>query len=69
MISLVVTLIVFLLLASVLLYIARAVVALMPAPFQRFGALLYGLIALLLVLGLLYQLGWIGDGTPAWRLR
>ncbi len=65
MISFLISLLVFCLIASVILYCARLVISTIPVP-APFGNIVYAIVILILLSLFLNEVGWIGS-AHAWR--
>lgn len=61
-----ISLIIFLLFASIILYIIRALIALAPPPFTKFANVIYGIC---LLIALIVFLGWCGFLGPDYSLH
>lgn len=66
MLSTIVSLLVFLLIACVLLYVARLVISAFPLP-APIGNIVYAIIVLLVLILFLSEIGWVG-APHAWRM-
>lgn len=65
MIELLISLLIFLLIASVVLYAVRLVITSIPIP-QPFGNILYAIVILIFLCLFLSEVGWVGH-PRAWR--
>jgi hypothetical protein len=66
MISILVALLVFCVIASVLLYVARLVISAVPIP-QPFANIAYAIVVLIVLALFLSEIGWLGS-AHAWRV-
>lgn len=68
MVSFLISLLVFVLIAAVILWLTRAIVGSVPA-IQPFANIAYGIVALILLLIFLSEIGWLGapHGWRSWR--
>lgn len=65
MISFLVTLLIFVLIAAVVLWLVRAILGAIPVP-EPFARIAFGVVALILLLVFLSEVGWLGS-PRGWR--